>query len=533
MLLDARQFPVGTVLDAEICIVGAGAAGIAMAMALRGRGLRVLLLESGGLELEEATQALYEGSSVGVPNEALDVSRLRYFGGTTNHWAGWCRPLEPWDFRPGEVGAAGAADIRTWPITREVLDPYYVRAQAMCEMGPMGYDAPPPEGLAALALDPARLRTALFQVGPPARFGMAYRAALEQAADVRVVLHANVLEVAANGEASAVTGVRARSLEGPEFTATAKHYVLACGGIENARILLLSNRVQAAGLGNGHDVVGRYFMDHPWFFDFGFLAFTRPGTELPLYLDQTEALGGTVFGALAPDGAARAGGGFRVVMRPSYRVVEGVAALKAIGGEVSAGRYPRQFWDRLRAVFADADAVVDSAYKTAFGGKGLLGVAGPGERGPVLGANLDVNVEQMPNPASRVTLSSRRDALGQNRVALDWRPGDAEKATVRRAMELVGLEMGRLGLGRVRARTLADGPGWPGDMQGSRHHMGTTRMADDPRVGVVDAQCRVHGIANLHIAGSSVFASSGFANPTLTIVALALRLADGLARKFG
>jgi len=139
----------------------------------------------------------------------------------------------------------------------------------------------------------------------------------------------------------------------------------------------------------------------------------------------------------------------------------------------------------------------------------------------------------MPHRDSRITLSRARDALGQNRIVLDWRPGAAEKRTMRRAAEHVGLEVGRLGIGRLRANSLGDADSWPADLQASRHHMGATRMADSPRLGVVDAQCRVHGIANLYIAGSSVFPGGGFANPTLTIVALALRLAEDLVRELG
>ncbi len=148
-----------------------------------------------------------------------------------------------------------------------------------------------------------------------------------------------------------------------------------------------------------------------------------------------------------------------------------------------------------------------------------------------MGASLDVNVEQFPNPASRVTLSNARDALGQNRIAIDWRPGAAEKRAVRRALEHVADEFGRLGLGRVRISAMPDGDRWPAVMRGSRHHMGTTRMSSNPRMGVVDATCRVHGVDNLYIAGSSIFPSSGFANPTLTIVALALRLGDEVRKR--
>ncbi len=532
MFNDARQVPAGTTLEADLCIVGAGAAGITLAHRLRDSGHRILLLESGGMEFEQPTQALYAGESRGVQGEALDATRLRFFGGSTNHWGGWCRPLEAGDFRPPDPG-----DLRRWPIGRDELAPYYIAAQTLCQLGPADYDDLPPwldgSGLAALPTDPARLCTALFQVSPPTRFGPVYGPALEGARGLAMWLHANVLEVQTNAEATRVTGLRVRALEGAEFAVRARFYVLATGGLENARLLLLSNAAQPAGLGNGHDVVGRYFMDHPWLEDCGFIALTQPAADLRLYFDETPARGTTIFGTLAA-GTPEAGiGGFRVVMRPVRRVVEGVDALKSIAGDVGALRLPRRFWGNLGRVLSDYDAVIDAGYKTLFGTrKSLFGSPEPGA-GPVLGAVLDVNVEQFPDPGNRVTLSHAHDALGQPRLALEWRPGEAEKRTMRRAVELVGQEFGRLGLGRLRARPLPDGAAWPEALIGSRHHMGATRMSASPRTGVVDAECRVHGVTNLYIAGSSVFASSGFANPTLTIVALALRLGDRLAGELG
>ncbi len=224
--------------------------------------------------------------------------------------------------------------------------------------------------------------------------------------------------------------------------------------------------------------------------------------------------------------------GFRVLPRPSRRLVEGVNSLRAIGRAIGSFRAPPEgFWYHLEQVLHDYDAVGDATYKTMFGTRtSPFNVPEPGT-GPIVGAMLDVNVEQFPNPASRVTLSDKRDALGQNRIAIDWRLGGAEKQTVRRALELVADEFGRLGIGRVHISSMPGGDAWPGTLRGSRHHMGTTRMSDNPRTGVVDATCRVHGVDNLYIAGSSVFPGCGFANPTLTIVALALRLGDEVRKR--
>jgi len=533
MFQDARQLPAGTRLETELCVIGAGAAGITLAYTLRDAGFRVLVLESGGFALEEATQALYAGENRGVPDDDPDVSRLRFFGGTTNHWAGWCRPLEPEDFTP-----PNPSDPRAWPMSRADMEPYYRVAQTLCELGPYDYDDMIPwlkaGGMAVLGFDPKRLKSSVFQVSPPTRFGTTYRAALDQAANVTVYLHANALEIQTDASGARVAGVHASSLEGPPFDVVARIVVLATGGLENARLLLLSNRVQSAGLGNGHDVVGRYFMDHPWLPGAGFAAFATPLPDLRLYLQQTAVLGTNIFAALTQGEAEPDAGGFRLLLSPSRRVVEGLNSLRAIARAIgSAHAPPEGFWYHLHQVLADYDAVADAAYKTVFGTRtGPFNLPAPGT-GPIVGATLDVNVEQFPNPLSRVTLSDQRDAFGQNRLVVDWRPGAAEKRIIQRALELLADEFGRLGLGRVHISAMPGGDSWPGAMRASNHHMGTTRMSDNPRTGVVDATCRVHGVDNLYVAGSSVFPSSGFANPTLTIVALALRLADELRRRIG
>ncbi len=558
MFRDARQLSAGTNLESDICIIGAGAAGITLALSLRAAGFRTLLVESGGLEPDDGTQALYEGDNRGVPDDDPAISRLRFFGGATNHWAGWCRPLEPVDFRP-----PNAADLRVWPISRADLDPYYRAAQTICQLGPYNYDDLSPWlracGLTSLGLDPRRLKTELFQVSPPTRFGPVYQSALEQAANVTVLLHANVLEIRADDTGARVTGVRATTLAGPPFDIAAKIVVLATGGLENARILLLSNSVQKSGLGNAHDLVGRYFMDHPWMTGAGFAAFAKPLPDMRLYFDNTACLGTLIFGAITPgtdapnsdasntdarnNDAPKTGeaknddarvGGFRILLSPSRRIVEGLNSLRVLTKAVETLHAPPEgFWYHLNNVLTDYDAVIDATIKTVFRTRnGPFNLPEPGS-GPIVGATLDINVEQFPNPDSRVTLSDKRDALGQNRLVIDWRPGAAEKRTIRRGLEALALEFGRLGLGRVHISAMPDGDAWPGTLLGSRHHMGTTRMSDDPRTGVVDANCRVHGLDNLYIAGSSVFPGSGFSNPTLTIVALASRLAEELRRRMG
>lgn len=536
MFIDARTLAQDTVVETGVCIIGAGAAGISLALSLRDAGFPVTVLESGDLDFDETTQDLDAGEIAGVPNYPLDSSRLRFFGGTTNHWAGWCRPLDELDFE-----RRAAIPLSGWPLQKAALTSYYEQAQRLCELGPFDYDAESwirETGQAGPKFDPARLKTAIFQVSPPTRFGQTYREALRQSDTVAVYLNANALDLQANPAASAVNQVKAGSLGGPVFSVRARYVVLAAGGLENARILLLSNGVQAAGLGNANDLVGRYFMDHPWFPRAAVARFAAPDPSLPLFFGFSELRGTSAFATLAagetrpsrapPD--ADGIGGFRVVMQKLHRVIDGIDSLKTLTAALSGFSLPAHLWDHLGSILHDRDAVADSLYRTATGQRTSPFAPVSPSIGPVTGAVLDINIEQVPNPASRVTLSAKRDALGQNRLVMDWRLSEIERRTYYRAQELVALEFGRLGLGRVNAKPLPD-RGWPEDMVGSRHHLGTTRMSDDPKTGVIDANCRVHGIANLYIAGSSVFPTSGYANPTLTIVALALRLSDELRRQ--
>ena len=209
MLIDARELEAGALLEGDLCVVGAGAAGIAIALRFADTGHRVLLLESGGLEFEDATQALYEGTSVGQAYYDLDVCRLRFFGGTTNHWEGRCRPLDPLDFevRPG-VPHSG------WPISRASLDPHYARAQELCQLGP--YDYRPDfwllPGEAALPFDPAKVTTGLWQFSPPTRFGEVYLEPLTRAANLRVVLHANLVDIETGADGAEVQALQVATL---------------------------------------------------------------------------------------------------------------------------------------------------------------------------------------------------------------------------------------------------------------------------------------------------------------------------------
>ncbi|MGH9026526.1 MAG: FAD-dependent oxidoreductase, partial [Acidimicrobiia bacterium] len=257
MLIDANDVP-GDV-RADVCIVGGGAAGITLALELANAQLSVVVLESGDTEREESVEALAGGVTTGR-SYPLATTRLRYLGGATNHWSGFCRPLDPIDFEPRPwIPYSG------WPFSRAELDPYYGRAQTVCGLGPFEYDVDwwqERVGLETLP-DDGVLATALYQVSPPVRFGEEYRPALTAAANVDVYLHADVvgLDLAPDGEA--VSRARVATLAGNSWSASARVFVLAAGAIEVARLLLTSRDQQPEGIGNANDLIGRFFMEHP------------------------------------------------------------------------------------------------------------------------------------------------------------------------------------------------------------------------------------------------------------------------------
>lgn len=505
MIVDLAEVGSGIELNTDICIVGAGAAGISIARRLAGSGIGVCLVESGGMAPDAPTQALYQAENVGLPRAPHDASRLRYFGGTTNHWTGHCAPFVSDDFaaRPW-VPSSG------WPVSRAELTPYYADAYRVCQLD----GAPLEKGIAAFAdkvvpgLDRGSLDHYFLQYSPPTRFGAAYGPGLGRAANIQILLHANVTDIFANAAARAVDSVECRALNGRTGRISARHVVLSCGGIENARLLLSSRGSMNAGLGNQHDLVGRYFMDHP----FGRIGFLQSTGRLGL----RDRLGEHEIGSR------------------QYRF--GLALSADLQKRQETLGCGIQFWPSSLGALAamdenaGSDGLIDRVM-TAFNRRwqGFKRDMEDDGGGDVALFELFAVAEQEPNPMSRVTLSRERDALGLNRARIDWRLTPLDRRTREVAVRTVAAELGRLDAGRVRvAPWLEQGDGLSDNVEDYNHHMGTTRMADDPKQGVVNRHCRVHGLANLYVAGSSVFPTSGFVNPTLTIVALALRLADHL-----
>ena len=490
--LDARALPSGTALEPDLAIIGGGPAGISLALALADTPIKVLLLESGGMDFEADTQKLYDGAETGVSYIPLDAGRLRYLGGSSNHWGGWCRPLDPDDFEKRDwVEHSG------WPFSRQALEPYFARAQALVEAGPFLYDDlahhAPALG-APLALGPGGVYTSYFQFSQwqgnkqhlPTHFGERYATDLKRIANLTVMLNANVTGLRLARDAASLGHLDMATLNGKQIVVKPRYTVLAAGAIETARLMLASNETMSAGVGNQNDLVGRYFADH---------AIPRNTATLVVF-----------DGNLAPyykTNLTLRGAHFRATFSPTRDFRQERHVLGSLGTVEQ-----RVQLDDLGKAMARNTAAA-------------LGVDASNAKAYSLGCG----IELMPDPERRLTLTGERDALGLPRLKLDMRISDGDFARYRETIKELGRQMlaARSGMIRLDRKTREE---WLGVMDWGNHHLGTARMHDDPKQGVVDANAKVHGIANLFVAGSSVFPTYGSSNPTMNLVALTLRLAD-------
>ena len=533
MLIDLRKDN-GAAVDAadgfraDVCIIGAGAAGLSLARRLVQRGHQVCLLESGGLDFEQETQDLYRGANVGMPYYDLDQSRLRFFGGTVAIWGGRCALLDPIDFERREwVPHSG------WPIGRADLDPFYRQANDQLELGEFNYerDIWNALGVADPGFDPDKIDAELWRFDETMeRFAASRARDLIAAPNLRVLIHANAVKLQAGPDARTIEHVEIRPLGGAARQVRARHYILASGTIENARLLLASNDVETAGIGNRRDLVGRFFMEHPA----GRIG--KVETEQPFELWAAHQKRFMRDGPpLAPalrlgDAAQREHRAlnsivtFKLQRDPSRGVALGNRLYHNLKHSIAPSRGGRALDHAYRAIRARIHRSVRNNVERLRARAGLTALY------------LITRGEQAPNPDSRILLSSERDALGNRRADLAWQLSEIDKHTARVFAQVFDEELRRLGKGRVVPSAWLDEPGpqWPIDPTvgnhpfANYHQIGGARMSASPAQGVVDADCRVHGYANLFVAGGSVFPTGGWANPTLTIIALALRLADHL-----
>lgn len=506
MHIDAKELPANSLIEGDICIIGAGAAGISIALEWMNSPYKIILLEGGGFEYDEKVQELYAGKTTGQHYYPLKSARLHYFGGTTGHWAGFCSTFDPLDFTKRDwVPHSG------WPIKREDLDPFYARAHKNVDLGPYEYDwkywqKQDPE-LQPLLKDDSVVWNKIWQFSPPAQFGKKYKDTIVNAKNIHLYTYANVTNIKANEGVSSINEVTIKNYSGKEHTVKAKYFILACCSIQNARILLASNQQAAKGLGNDNDNVGRYFMEH----------LEIKSAELWLEKPNPLKLYGLNYGVTK----ARAELAITQKKQEEFKILNGTSSLTPLAIaknmppmiDVWKEADPRKSMDSAMAMFEKADQIK----------------VPPPESSESRAFELFTRIEQAPNPDSRVTLDTEKDSLGMPRANLNWVLTPLEKRSIRKIYELIGQQVGLEGIGRVKLMDYLQDENdntWPSFTGGGWHHMGTTRMSDDPKNGVVDANCKIHGLANLFVAGASCYVTGAAPNPTLTLIALSLRLSD-------
>jgi choline dehydrogenase-like flavoprotein len=498
MLIEASELPENSLIEADVIIAGGGVAGIALARQLGDAGVDVAILESGGMAPSVRMQALYDGkmtlSAPGNETKNLDdylaSSRVRCFGGSGMRWGGKCAPLDPIDFEKREwIPYSG------WPVTREQMQPFYDRA---CSTLRLPNFAPAPESVLG-RVDPLfAQRSAAFTLRPrrytltTGAVGDAYdefRRSASEHPRARVYLNSNVTHVRLDRRGGRVHSLDVRELNGRRHAARGRLYILAPGGVENVRLMLVSNDVQRDGVGNHSGWLGRAFQGHT-------VISRSSTTALSIHRSDPEL---AIFNNANFD-------------KPH-----------AVIGEADAAQRRRRSVNFTATLTAHEDETPSAHAAVGSLARRLSGASVGTRRGVYF------MIEHTPNPDSRLTLTPEAvDELGMPRIRLDMRYNEAELASFERSVRTLAAEFGRLNVGRVQ---------WSGLREQlvqfmstpSRHHMGATRMARAQGDGVVNEHCRVHGVDNLYLAGSSVFPTSGIANPTLTLLALAHRLVDHVA----
>jgi choline dehydrogenase-like flavoprotein len=533
-------------LAARVCIVGAGAAGITLAAELDGCGFKVLLLEAGGLKLNADFADYYQGSA-SSPHPDPTEYRRTVFGGTTKIWGGRCLAFDPIDLElRGQVSNSG------WPIKYEELAKYYPKALQYCDAGAFNFTAagsvsnplPTIDGFDGVAADGSRVVMVdpIERYSLPTDFGLRYRSKIEGSQNVTALHGARCLRLLRQAGTQRIEAAEVLDLGGRKRLVRAEILVLATGGIEVPRILMVSDP-EGTGLGNGNDCLGRYYMCH---FENTFGRIVPHGAGVVFDFERTTdgvycrrqlrftsdalqrfGLLNTAFRLHFPSYSDAAHGSSvmsgiylaKSVLIPEYRSILG-ASSDSPASPTSA---------HIRNVLTGLPQLLrfsrDWLFRIQLAQRKLPYTLVPNADGTY---PLEFNSEQTPDAPNRVTLANDSDRHGVRRVHIAWRVSEEDVSAACRAYQLLRdmLERSRacrLEFDETRLRERLSS-----SMPLGGHHIGTARMAASDRTGVVDANCAVFSVPNLYIASSAVFPTSSHANPTLTIVALALRLAAHL-----
>jgi choline dehydrogenase-like flavoprotein len=555
MIEDARNIEPGIRLEADLCILGGGAAAISLCLEYMKSGRTVIVIPGGGPSQTASGIDLYRGKvSPDASHEPLEENRIRMWGGTTTVWGGRCVPFDAIDFKKREwVPDSG------WPIGLAELEPYIGKANQLSEAGAADFDArsifPKTQTEILRGFDSDEIATwKLERWSIPTDYSRRYRAEIENAPNVRVLLHSHGIHLQLKADGKSIGHVDAACTPGRVFQVHGRDTVIACGALENARLLLAARDVLPAGIGNQHDLVGRFYQSHR-FGVYGH-AILKDAAHDFIYDFEKDAEG--VYCRrrfwLTEEAQERHKTGnvvgffFRNVSGSSEHrnaMVSMIMIIKTVLGGAKKG--PKRLFqiikDQRRELISHAWIVIKDgpsifgqlaavAYTRFFQKRRLPMILPPkkANRFPLF-----YQTEHAPLYDSRVTLDEiSKDDFGMPRLDVRIKFSEIDHRTVRTFVELFQKRIEESGIGTFHLsegeRDVLENPEKHA-FNSNSHNIGTTRMAADEKHGVVDTDCRVFGVDNLHVAGSSVFPTSSHANPTLMIITLALRLADHLKAK--
>ena len=443
------------------------------------------IFEGGGLEYSEISQDLYHGESIGLQYwDSVYSQRLRFFGGTSNHWSGRCAIFDKVDFEQRNyLGLPG------WPISRSDVLEFFDDACSILDISKDAF-----HDSQKLEWKGENFRLSESTNSPPTRFGVKYYPELKDSSRIDVYINANLTDIKLNDDLNAVTSCEVRNYSNHKFYFSAKNYVLALGAIENARLLLNCDKQIQNGIGNQNDMVGRCFMEH---FNVGFGRFVSDDTPLwergMVQLNPSEN------------------------MIKKLQIGNAVLAFERNSSPISYGRL-KMLKQTVREVVCKSKSLTDLS-------RNVFDFDCPGD-----GA-ISSMIEQSPNLKSRIFLGPEKDMFGMRRIRLDWQVSASDYKTIRTLGLEVAKEMARNGSARVQlADFILDDTKTIPAFGRHCHQMGTTRMSENPKFGVVNKDLQIHGYKNIYVAGSGVFPTGGGTNPTLTLVMLSERLGHHLAK---
>ncbi|NMF60571.1 GMC oxidoreductase [Pseudanabaena yagii] len=538
MIIDARSLSPEETLETHVCIIGSGPSGLTIAREFANQNFQVAVLESGGFEFDPEIQSLSDGNAVGDAYPVVSSTRLRQFGGTSHTWEGQngyqeygfrCLPLDEIDFEQRDW-----LPYSGWPFTKKHLDPFYERAHQVCQIGPYAYKPEDWEDRRAVRLPfkSDRIGTSMSQYAPRYPFTEEYPRQIRQTDNITTIIYGTVVEIVTDESNQTVTSLRIAASKDKQFWLKAKIFILATGGLENARLLLASNQQQTLGLGNQNDVVGRYFMDRP-ILSCSLIPYDHRLLEQTALYDIYRTKGIPVMARVRLSEELMRqehilNNGAQLFPRPQERQRKATLALRSMILAIRDRKPLQDITKNLSTVLSGSDYILAAGFWAGIrkipalrrGDWSYL----PYEKMRFSQFEIFYQLEQAPDPNNRITLSAEKDFLGQNKVEIQWRLNPIDIQNAIRVQEIWAEEFDKAGLGKLEFANKREN--WKFENLAMHHHMGTTRMNNDPKQGVVDANCKVHGVSNLFVAGSSVFPTAGYSNPTLTIIALSLRLAD-------